>query len=242
MIGVYKITNPSGAVYIGSSKHMLKRFKQYKYLRHNEQCKIRNSIMKYGYENHLFEIIEECDIDILLERERFFCLKYDVLNRINLNLRIPKLGSKQISTSKEALDKISKTHKGKKLSEHQKQRLIESIKGKKQSAEHIEKRKMFGSNNPMFGKVGAFKGKKHTDEAKIKMSEPNKGKYLGLNNNAKHVIDINTGIIYSSVKEVSILFNINYSTLKSYLNKSKLKNKTSFEFVDNKYNTLLNIN
>lgn len=241
MIGVYKITNPSGAVYIGSSKHILKRFNQYKYLRHNEQCKIRNSIVKYGYENHSFEILEECDIDILLERERFFCLKYDVLNRINLNLKIPKLGSKQISYSQETLDKMSKIHKGKKISEYQKEMLIKSTKGKKQSVEHIEKRKMFGSKNPMFGKVGAFKGKKHTDEAKVKMSIPNRGKNLGLNGNSKYVIDTNTGIMYSSVKEVSILFNINYSTLKSYLNNSKLKNKTSFELIDNK-NTLLNIN
>lgn len=230
MIGVYKITNESGAIYIGSSKNILRRFKQYRYLRENEQCKIRNSIIKYGYDNHAFEILEECDLDVLLIRERFFCLKYDVLNRCNLNLKIPKVEDKQKCYSQETLDKMSKVHRGKKLSEEHRIKLTNSLKGKKQSIDHINKRKMFGNKNPAFGKA-LFGGKNHTQETKNKLSEMRKGTgLLGDNSNSKKVVDNNTNIIYDSAKEVSILFNINYSTLKSYLNKSKLKNKTSFEY------------
>ena len=65
--GIYKITNPKGAIYIGSSKHIEKRFAQYKNLRSNEQHKLRNSINKYGYENHNFEILEECELNLLLK-------------------------------------------------------------------------------------------------------------------------------------------------------------------------------
>lgn len=232
MIGVYKITNEVGAVYIGSSKNVLRRFKQYKYLRQNEQCKIRNSILKYGYDNHVFEVIEECDLDVLLIRERFFCLKYDVLNRCNLNLKIPKTGDKQKCFSQETLDKMSKAHKGKKLSEEHRIKFTNFLKGKKQSIEHINKRKMFGNKNPAFGKA-LFGGKHHTEETKIKLSEMRKGTgLLGDNCNSKKVIDTSTNIVYNSAKEVSILFNINYSTFKSYLNNnSKLNNKTTFKYL-----------
>lgn len=230
MIGVYKITNPVGAIYIGSSKNLARRFKQYKYLRYNEQCKLKNSIDKYGYYNHKFEILELCDLDDLLERERYYCLLFNVLNRDNLNLKIPKLGSKSICMSQESRDKISKAHKGKKLSKEQVKALRASTKGKKQSKEHIEKRKMFGDKNPAFGNQ-YFKGKKHTDETKKILSNKRKGMFcMGDNPNSKKVIDMGTNEIYDCAKQVSNKFNINYSTLKSYLN-GNLKNKTNFKYL-----------
>ena len=104
----------------------------------------------------------------------------------------------------------------------------QSMKGKKQSKEHIEKRKKFGINNPAYGKA-YFKGRHHTDEAKKMMSEKRKGKHkLGDNSNAKKVIDKETGIVYGSVKEVAIKFGINYSTLKSWLKNNKRGNR--FEY------------
>lgn len=72
-------------------------------------------------------------------------------------------------------------------------RLKQSLatKGKKQTKEHIEKRKMFGQKNPMFGKYGKLNpmfgkkgklsphfGKKHTEEVCIKKSRALKGKTL----------------------------------------------------------------
>lgn len=41
--GVYSITNPKGAVYVGSSVNIKRRFNQYKYLRNNEQQENPNS-------------------------------------------------------------------------------------------------------------------------------------------------------------------------------------------------------
>ena len=73
MIGVYKITNPLGRVYVGSSINIERRIKQYKYLRDGEQRKINNSILKYGYENHTFEVLCQCDKAMLLEKEAEYC-------------------------------------------------------------------------------------------------------------------------------------------------------------------------
>ena len=56
MVGIYKITSPSNKVYIGQSIDIEKRFSYYKRLSCKQQSKVYNSILKYGYENHVFEI------------------------------------------------------------------------------------------------------------------------------------------------------------------------------------------
>ena len=81
MIGVYRITNPKGFVYVGSSKDIVTRWKWYKKLRCTSQGKLCNSLKKYGVENHIFEVIEECDIKILLERELYYGSIYKCLQR-----------------------------------------------------------------------------------------------------------------------------------------------------------------
>ena len=57
--GIYKITNPEGKVYIGRSKNIEIRFKRYsQYKTTNIQPKLFNSFDKYGFENHIFEILD----------------------------------------------------------------------------------------------------------------------------------------------------------------------------------------
>ena len=73
IIGIYKITSPSNKIYIGQSVDILRRKKQYEKLYYSsKQPAIHNSILKYGWNNHIFEIIEECEINILTEREQFY--------------------------------------------------------------------------------------------------------------------------------------------------------------------------
>jgi hypothetical protein len=123
---------------------------------------------------------------------------------------------------------MSKFHKNKKLSEDHKNKLISSIKGKKQSLEHINKRKMFGEKNPAYGKSGSFKGKNHTDETKNKLREYRKGMFtLGDNPRSKKVINTETKEIFNSAKEVSIIYKINYSTIKAML-QGRNPNTTKF--------------
>lgn len=71
-IGIYKITSPNNKVYIGQAVDIEDRKKHYRLL-HN-YCigpKIYNSLLKYGWEAHKHELIEECLIENLDEREEF---------------------------------------------------------------------------------------------------------------------------------------------------------------------------
>ena len=107
--GIYKITNPNGKIYIGQSTHIKGRLYIYRKGHCKGQPKIYRSIIKYGFENHLFEIIEECPIDILYEREKYWGEYYNVLGENGLNL---KIGEGKGSLSQESIDKMGISFKG----------------------------------------------------------------------------------------------------------------------------------
>ena len=86
MIGIYKITNPTNKIYIGKSKDIEYRWKQYSYKKCTQQRKLYNSLQKYGVENHYFEVIEECDENLLNEREIYWIKEYtSVESGLNLS-------------------------------------------------------------------------------------------------------------------------------------------------------------
>jgi hypothetical protein len=89
-IFIYKITNPKGAVYVGKTKDLLKRFRQYiKYPKLITQPKLQYSIMKYGWDFHTKEILEVCSEENSNERERFWIKKLNCYyhdNKSGLNL------------------------------------------------------------------------------------------------------------------------------------------------------------
>ena len=80
-IGIYKITNRvNGKCYIGQSQDIATRFREHRYLlRQNKygNRKIQNAWNKYGEENFTFEIIEECMIEELDEKEIKYIREYD---------------------------------------------------------------------------------------------------------------------------------------------------------------------
>ena len=86
MIGIYKITNPKNKVYVGQSINIERRFIDYKKSLKKAQIKIYNSIKKYGYENHVFEIIEECEPNKLNERENFWIKYYNSITPHGYNI------------------------------------------------------------------------------------------------------------------------------------------------------------
>jgi group I intron endonuclease len=88
MVGIYKITSPTGKVYVGQSTNIENRKKQYERLSCKSQTKLYNSIMSHGWENHQHDIIEECNVDQLNEREIFWGDYYDVLGKNGLVCRL----------------------------------------------------------------------------------------------------------------------------------------------------------
>ena len=126
MIGIYKITSPSNKIYIGKSINIEERINSYKYVsRRKSQHKLNNSIKKYGIENHIFEIIEECILECLDEREIYWISYYDCVEK-GLNLKHGGEGGIQ---SQEIKDKKSKSMLGKKASLETKQKMSQSKKG-----------------------------------------------------------------------------------------------------------------
>lgn len=76
------------------------------------------------------------------------------------------------------------------------------------------------------------KGIEFKKERLIKMSLAKKGKYLaGDNPNAKKVIDNETGIIYTSLKEAAEVTSFKYDTLKAML-QGRNPNKTKMEYYE----------
>jgi len=106
--GIYKITSPSGKIYIGQSIDIEKRWEWYKKIRCKSQIKLYNSLKKHGVNSHTFEIIEECNKNKMDEREIYWGNQYNVLNS-GLNLR---LGNGKGCLSEETKQKISSNSKG----------------------------------------------------------------------------------------------------------------------------------
>lgn len=136
MIGIYKITNPKGRVYIGQSRNIEKRISNYKGL-HNckTQPKLYRSFIKYGTDKHLFEIIEECDIFVINKKERHYQLLYNsILNGLNCDLAEDENCPRKIS--KETRDKISKFQKTRVMSSDTNKKISISRTGMKFSVSH----------------------------------------------------------------------------------------------------------
>jgi len=110
--GIYKITNPKSKIYIGQSTNVHERWLSYMRLNCKPQPKLYKSFKKYGCSSHIFEIIEECEFDLLNERERYWQDHYDVLNRKEgLNCILTKTEVKKPIVSDHTKNKIKKTLK-----------------------------------------------------------------------------------------------------------------------------------
>lgn len=60
---IYKITNPNGRVYIGKTHNLKKRISSYKCNAGSKGRIITRSAIKYGFDNHLFEVIDSFESD-----------------------------------------------------------------------------------------------------------------------------------------------------------------------------------
>lgn len=135
MIGIYKITNINGKVYVGQSVNIINRQRYYRNPNScKNQTKLNNSINKYGWVNHVFEIIEECDIDQLNIRERYWQEYYNAIEG-GLNCRLTKTTDKSGKLSSETKKRIGFSNLGKTHSNETKIKMANSHKGIKYSLE-----------------------------------------------------------------------------------------------------------
>lgn len=239
--------NVNDKIYIGSAVDYKRRYSQHlhhlKKGTHHSKI-LQSHVNKYGFESLVFEIIESNVIN-LIEREQFYIdalnpyfnirkvaesmlgtkrteeqkikmserAKKAIVN--NPNFLSAETRKKSVKTrkergwvvSEETKRKISESCKGRTVSDYQKQQTSLKNTGSKRSVytkEKLSKQKI-GVLNPMFGKTG----EKHHNFGKKWKSKFTK--------DIKKMIDTNSGIIYNSVKEASILLNIPRSTLNKYV-------------------------
>lgn len=218
MIGIYKITSPSGKMYIGQSVDIEKRFTMYKNLNCKAQLKLYSSFLKHGVKNHIFQIIEECETNQLNNRERYWQDFYSVLvNGLNLKLtnsddksgffskdiRLKiSLATKGVKKSKEAIEKmrlkkigIPAHNKGIKMSEAQRLKLSKIHSGSKRKPLSKETKLKISLSQK------GIPRKKHSIETKIKMSEDRKGNTYNKGSRNLILLDMNTGVFYNSIRD-----------------------------------------
>ena len=163
-IGIYKIISPSNKIYIGQSIDIEKRKGVYKRNQSPSQPKLYNSINKHGWENHIHEIIEECSLDLLNERETYWKQYYldKVKGEWKLVLFCNLYDTGGGPLREETKQKISSSRKGKGLGPNPK--ISQAKKGFKYSEE----------SKQLKSKIA--KGKLKSEETKQKMSIAHKGK------------------------------------------------------------------
>lgn len=134
MVGVYKITSPSGRIYIGQSWNIERRFRWYNkcYKNRSEQPVLFNSFHKYGVDQHKFKIIHplpnDVDQSVLDTYEILYFEQYRSGGADMMNVKEPGKGGKP---SKETRLKMGLARKGRKHSEETKRKIGAGNKGNK---------------------------------------------------------------------------------------------------------------
>ena len=119
---IYKIKNIiNSKEYVGCTVNSLtNRFNQHLYrcFKTDYKSKLYNSMKKYGQENFIIELIEECDLSVIYKSEKKYIEQYDSYNN-GLNSTLGGEGCLGYTHSSEIRQKISETtkngnsHKGK---------------------------------------------------------------------------------------------------------------------------------
>jgi group I intron endonuclease len=215
MIGIYKITSPSKKVYIGQSIDLEKRILFYKRYLCKSQTALNNSFLKYGVNKHKFEIICQCDISELNDKERYYQDLYQVIGNKGLNCILTKTNDRCGNHSDVTKIKMRNSAKGR----------IAWNKGIKCSEEQKEKIRL------------KKKGVKLSEETILKLKEIKKGTISSnlcikkmIEKNSRKIIDNKTMIIYQSITDVSKLFLINRTTLNAKLSGQNINN-TNFSYL-----------
>lgn len=186
MGNIYLITNTiNGKVYVGQTKlSITERFKEH--CRPSKKTAICNSIQKYGAENFTIKLLEECEIDMLDERETHYIKQYNSYEE-GYNNTIGG-GSQYISHTPEVKKKLSEAAKGKMVGDKNpakrpevRKKISEAAKRRVESGEWISPttgghtpealEKMRANQPDRSGKNNSRYGIKMSEETKQKIRE-----------------------------------------------------------------------
>lgn len=120
---IYKLTSPTDRIYIGKSSNLNERIKNYKYLKCKGQPIIYNSLMKYGFSAHTFDIIYEGEntLEEINELEIYFIGLFNSFhgnNENGMNLTLGGDGGFGVVFSDERKKKIIEANKRRNYKKH----------------------------------------------------------------------------------------------------------------------------
>ena len=194
---VYEFVNKiNGKIYVGQAKDFKSRIRCHRCnaKSYKNTNPFYNAIRKYGWDNFIINIIEECDVKLLNDREEYWIQEKNSLYPNGYNLM---KGGSQYEMSEDTKKKISQVRMGMKFSPEHIENLRKSHLGNKLSAE--TKRKLSEIN----------KGKIHSEETrkKLRYSNPNR-KEVGRFNSEGSLI-----CKYESIKESARILGCNVGHL-----------------------------
>lgn len=137
-IGIYRwVNNITGETYIGSSVDLYRRIRlyyNYNYISDltKNRSRIHAGLLKYGYSNFSFEVLEYCKKDVVLEREQFYL---DTLNPVLNILKVAGSNLGQIQREESILKRVNAFADNKKTREALK--ALESIENLKENKSPI---------------------------------------------------------------------------------------------------------
>jgi group I intron endonuclease len=244
MIGIYRIKNlKNKKCYYGSSKNIEKRWRTHlnnlKNGKHHN-VHLQRSWDKYGEDNFVFELVEECGETILLELEQ----KYLDLNP-EFNIGVKSSGGDNLTKNPNKEDIVRKMTQ----SVRKRYELMSEDERKEKHSQPMDKNpnwkggtsfkycecglKISPNNNSCIncrdksGEKNPFFGKQHTEETKKRLSEKRKGTYNG-EQNIPIIID---NVEYRSAGEASKILDIPMVTIRWRV-KSKNKKFDNYKYKD----------
>jgi group I intron endonuclease len=175
---IYKATGPGGTVYIGQTKHSLKKRKsehKYRSLKGDRRTTFQIALLDEGFDAFAWEQIDTADtLEELDQKEIFWIAYYDSTNPErgynNTN------GGIYFTHTEEARQKMSESHSGKTLSPEHCQKISMGKIGRHHSLEARRKLSETKKGHPVSEETRhklseAQKGKHPTEETRQKMSE-----------------------------------------------------------------------
>ncbi len=144
--GIYKLTSPTGKVYIGQSWDLAARKSHYRRLQCKKQPKLFNSLKKHGFDNHKFEILCELPKDVgqeVLDRfKQTYMNAYRAARFTLLNLKEAGNNGKHSEESKVKMSAAIKSEKQREISRIN----IKKANQKPRTEKQLEVWRKWGSN------------------------------------------------------------------------------------------------